>query len=139
MSTVEQFAGEQSDLVLLSLVRSNNTGAIGMLGVDSRVADALSRARFGLYIVGNAALLGAESTLWESVLRLLKQERGVCMHVVCARARVCVCMHVHVHVCACAGVCMCMHSACTAHAVRSSTPVVCMCGCNRVAAHAKCM
>ena len=50
-----------------------------MLGVDSRVADALSRARFGLYIVGNASLLGAESALWESVLRLLKQERAACM------------------------------------------------------------
>jgi superfamily I DNA and/or RNA helicase len=79
VSTVEQFAGEQSDLVLLSLVRSNETGAIGMLGVDSRVADALSRARFGLYIVGNASLLGAESALWESVLRLLKQARAACM------------------------------------------------------------
>jgi len=55
-------------------VRSNDTGAIGILGVDSRVADALSRARFGLYIVGNASLLGAESVLWESVLRLLKQD-----------------------------------------------------------------
>ena len=74
MSTIEQFAGEQSDLVLLSLVRSNDTQAIGMLGVDSRVADALSRARFGLYIVGNANLLGAESALWESIVRLLKQE-----------------------------------------------------------------
>ena len=79
VSTIEQFAGEQSDLVLLSLVRSNDTGAIGILGVDSRVADALSRARFGLYIVGNASLLGAESVLWESVLRLLKQERAACM------------------------------------------------------------
>eukprot|EP00908_Phaeocystis_cordata_P026120 Transcript_8592.p1 GENE.Transcript_8592~~Transcript_8592.p1 ORF type:complete len:751 (-),score=399.68 Transcript_8592:248-2416(-) len=77
VTTVEQFAGEQADIVLLSLVRSNGDKEIGSLSVDSRVADALSRARYGLYIVGNAKLLGAESTLWESVVRLLKQDGAI--------------------------------------------------------------
>ena len=77
VTTVEQYRGEQNDLVLLSLVRSNADGAIGMLSVEHRVGDALSRARHGLYIVGNANLLGAESKLWESVLRTLKRDDAV--------------------------------------------------------------
>jgi len=76
VTTVEQFAGEQADIVLLSLVRSNDK-EIGMLSVDSRVADALSRARYGMYIVGNAKLLGAASALWESIFRMLKQDNAI--------------------------------------------------------------
>ena len=77
VASVEQYQGEQNDLVLLSLVRSNADGAIGMLSVEHRVGDALSRARHGLYIVGNASLLGAESKLWESVLRTLKRDDAI--------------------------------------------------------------
>jgi len=77
VSGVEQYQGESNDIVLLSLVRSNEQRQIGMLSVEHRVADALSRARHGLYIVGNASLLGAESKLWESVLRVLKRDDAI--------------------------------------------------------------
>ena len=54
VTTVEQFAGEQADIVLLSLVRSNEQGKLGFTAVDNRVCVALSRARHGFYIAGNA-------------------------------------------------------------------------------------
>jgi len=72
LRSVDEYQGEEADIVLLSLVRSNADGSIGFLGVDNRVCVALSRARIGLYIVGNGALLRAKRPLWESVLRTLE-------------------------------------------------------------------
>ena len=46
--TVDNFQGEENDIIILSLVRSNNNGNIGFLGIDNRVNVALSRARNGL-------------------------------------------------------------------------------------------
>jgi hypothetical protein len=78
-SSIDAFRGEQSDVVLLSLVRSQPTAAaasaweLGALGSETRVAMALSRARRGLFIVGNAEALAAESSLWAAVVRVLRE------------------------------------------------------------------
>jgi len=74
---IDQYHGEENDIVLLSLVRSNDSKSIGGLGVDSRVAVALSRARLGLYMIGNAEILQSESKLWATVLRRLEQDEAV--------------------------------------------------------------
>ncbi|KAK5164997.1 hypothetical protein LTR04_001607 [Oleoguttula sp. CCFEE 6159] len=50
--TVDSYQGEENDVVLLSLVRSNSEGKIGFLSVENRVCVALSRAQRGLYIFG---------------------------------------------------------------------------------------
>ena len=72
--TVDSYQGEENEVVILSLVRSNTEGKIGFIGVDNRVCVALSRARRGFYIFGNAQLLCGESWLWSQVVTLLAND-----------------------------------------------------------------
>ena len=53
VSTVDKFQGEQNDYIILSLVR---TKSVGYLRDIKRLTVALSRARLGLYIIGNKEL-----------------------------------------------------------------------------------
>lgn len=55
--TVDNFQGEENEIILLSLVRSNESNRIGFLEISNRVCVALSRARLGMYIFGNAECL----------------------------------------------------------------------------------
>jgi len=52
--TVDNYQGEENDIIILSLVRSNNKNSIGYLKVSNRVCVALSRAKHGMYIFGNS-------------------------------------------------------------------------------------
>ncbi|KAJ5672897.1 ATP binding protein [Penicillium longicatenatum] len=69
--TVDSYQGEENDIVLVSLVRSNSSQTIGFLGVDNRVCVALSRAKRGLFLFGNAELLFSSSPLWTKVLKIM--------------------------------------------------------------------
>ncbi|KAL5386844.1 hypothetical protein DPSP01_003862 [Paraphaeosphaeria sporulosa] len=69
--TVDSYQGEENDIVLLSLVRSPKDGNIGFLSVDNRVCVALSRARRGFYLFGNAEKLVCGSETWEAVVKIL--------------------------------------------------------------------
>ncbi|KAG0030936.1 NFX1-type zinc finger-containing protein 1 [Podila clonocystis] len=69
VSTVDGFQGEENEIILLSLVRSNSSNSIGFLKTSNRVCVGLSRAKKGLYIVGNGKLLMEQSRLWESIIR----------------------------------------------------------------------
>ncbi|PVD21342.1 hypothetical protein C0Q70_19515 [Pomacea canaliculata] len=53
VTAVDNYQGEENDIIILSLVRSNEEGNVGFLGTDNRVCVALSRARDGLYAIGN--------------------------------------------------------------------------------------
>lgn len=53
VQTVDNYQGEENDIIILSLVRSNMQGKIGFIGIDNRICVALSRARIGLYVFGN--------------------------------------------------------------------------------------
>lgn len=53
ISILDNYQGEENDIILLSLVRSNKEGKIGFLDKDNRVCVALSRAKKGLYLIGN--------------------------------------------------------------------------------------
>ena len=53
VSSVDNYQGEECDIVLLSLVRSNKKGEIGFLRNFNRVCVAFSRAKIGFYILGN--------------------------------------------------------------------------------------
>nr|POF07036.1 helicase required for rnai-mediated heterochromatin assembly 1 [Quercus suber] len=68
--TVDSYQGEENEIVLLSLVRSNAQGSIGFSGIDNRICVALSRARRGFYIFGNGELLQRVQT-WRTVLRIM--------------------------------------------------------------------
>ncbi|KAF4737527.1 hypothetical protein FOZ62_002321 [Perkinsus olseni] len=55
--TIDEYQGEENKVTILSLVRSNGNGKIGFIGIENRVIVALSRARKGLYIIGNVEMI----------------------------------------------------------------------------------
>mmetsp|Transcript_39334 Transcript_39334/g.60124 ORF Transcript_39334/g.60124 Transcript_39334/m.60124 type:complete len:222 (-) Transcript_39334:1723-2388(-) len=57
VQTVDNFQGEENDIIILSLVRNNPENNIGFLKISNRVNVALSRARWGLFIFGNSKCL----------------------------------------------------------------------------------
>ncbi len=59
VSTIDGFQGQECDVVYLSLVRSNERGAIGFLSDYRRMNVAMTRARRKLVVVGNSATIGA--------------------------------------------------------------------------------
>lgn len=72
--TVDSYQGEENEIVVLSLVRSSEQNGIGFLKVENRVCVALSRARRGFYMFGNAEHLASESPLWMKVIRIMGGE-----------------------------------------------------------------
>ncbi|CAF0839837.1 unnamed protein product [Brachionus calyciflorus] len=72
VSTVDNFQGEENDIILLSLVRSNSNGKIGFLNIHNRVCVALSRARKGFYCIGNLDFIASHSDKWSSIIEHLK-------------------------------------------------------------------
>ncbi|KAI9244164.1 AAA domain-containing protein, partial [Sporodiniella umbellata] len=78
ISSVDGYQGEENKIIILSLVRSNTSGQIGFLKAANRVCVALSRAKHGMYILGNANLLCDKSELWNEIVVNL-EERPVKM------------------------------------------------------------
>jgi len=56
-SSIDNYQGEEADIVVASLVRSNSRGMIGFLKEEQRVNVLMSRARLGMFLVGSAATL----------------------------------------------------------------------------------
>ena len=74
---VDNFQGEENDIILLSLVRSNSEGRIGFLGESNRICVALSRARQGFYCIGNFNLLTSQCKLWKEICDDLKTKEAI--------------------------------------------------------------
>ena len=87
VSTVDNYQGEENDIILLSLVRCNPQGSIGFLSTSNRVCVALSRARHGLYCIGNLTQLRAKSELWRQILTYVQNEGllGTTLSLFCQR------------------------------------------------------
>lgn len=86
--TVDSFQGEENEVVLLSLVRSNPNNNIGFLDVENRVCVALSRARRGFYLFGNAESLCKSSMLWWNVIQAMAKDPcrvGFHLHLTCKK------------------------------------------------------
>lgn len=77
VAVLDAYQGEESDIVLLSLVRSNKNGDIGFLAEENRIAVLLSRAKRGFYIAGNMKCLSKGSKHWEQVLEILQSKDAV--------------------------------------------------------------
>jgi predicted DNA helicase len=70
VNSVDGFQGQERDVVIISLVRSNDTGEIGFLKELRRMNVAMTRARMKLMIIGNVATLSHHAfyrKLWEWV------------------------------------------------------------------------
>ena len=57
INTVDGFQGQERDVILISLVRANDTGQIGFLRDLRRMNVAITRARMKLFILGDAPTL----------------------------------------------------------------------------------
>ncbi len=77
ITAVDDYQGEENDIILLSLVRSNSEGRIGFLKVENRICVALSRARKGLYLCGNMNNLSSQSNLWNKIHSDLKTQDAI--------------------------------------------------------------
>jgi hypothetical protein len=73
VATVDNYQGEESDIVLISLVRSNENGDIGFMKEPQRVNVMLSRARHAMIIVGNSETLcrSRGKQVWQPILNYL--------------------------------------------------------------------
>ncbi|SMR53254.1 unnamed protein product [Zymoseptoria tritici ST99CH_1E4] len=73
LATVDNFQGEESLVVLVSLVRSNVNNAPGFLRTPNRINVLLSRAQHGMYILGNTNT--TESVpMWQAVTEILQND-----------------------------------------------------------------
>ena len=57
VNTVDGFQGQERDIIVISLVRSNDEGQIGFLRALRRMNVAITRARMKLIIMGNASTM----------------------------------------------------------------------------------
>ena len=73
ISSVDNFQGEESDIIILSLVRSNKDGKIGFLNIPNRVCVALSRAKKAMYCIGNITMMAETNKLWNKIKNHLHQ------------------------------------------------------------------
>ncbi len=87
---MDSFQGEERDVIIVSLVRSNSKGKLGFLADDHRKGVLLSRARISLFLVGNRETLKSAEN-WDGTLRRLMQRDRVRMElpVYCTTHRVC--------------------------------------------------
>jgi ATP-dependent RNA/DNA helicase IGHMBP2 len=59
-STIDSFQGQEADVIILSLVRSNPNQKIGFLNDYRRMNVAMTRARKELYIIGDSGTVGVD-------------------------------------------------------------------------------
>lgn len=71
--TVDQYQGEECNIVILSLVRSNERGDSGFVKIKNRINVAISRARNAMYLVGNSDLLRKANPIWENMFKILSE------------------------------------------------------------------
>lgn len=80
ISTIDNYQGEESDIVVASLTRSNDTGDIGFMYQPERLNVLISRARNCLVLIGNMetfmkARRGKET--WLPFFELLKRQKNL--------------------------------------------------------------
>ncbi|KAK6530663.1 hypothetical protein TWF281_007502 [Arthrobotrys megalospora] len=67
IATIDNFQGEEADVVIISLVRSNKEHQCGFLKTSNRINVLLSRAKWGMYIIGDANTAGSVP-MWSNVI-----------------------------------------------------------------------
>ena len=68
LNTVDAFQGREKDIIIISCVRADAEGGIGFLKDTRRLNVAITRARYGLFIVGKADTLRKDGN-WASLIQ----------------------------------------------------------------------
>ncbi|THW38616.1 hypothetical protein D6D22_06660 [Aureobasidium pullulans] len=86
IATVDNFQGEEAEVVVISLVRSNKEQKCGFLRTSNRINVLLSRAKNGMFIIGNSATT-QHIPMWTEVLQLLQMNGnfGDALELACPR------------------------------------------------------
>ncbi|KAL9937163.1 hypothetical protein V8E36_003572 [Tilletia maclaganii] len=84
LATIDSVQGEEAKIVIVSLVRNEGpesqngkAAGIGFLKTTNRAYVALSRARDGLYVFGNAHQLRSHSSFWAGVLDVFEKQKAI--------------------------------------------------------------
>jgi hypothetical protein len=74
--TIDNFQGDESNIIIFSAVRSNEKNSTGFLSIRNRINVACSRARNGFYILGNAKLL-SKVDQWRRIIEDFKRKERI--------------------------------------------------------------
>ncbi|KAG0254458.1 hypothetical protein DFQ27_006824 [Actinomortierella ambigua] len=85
LRTIDNYQGEEADIIIISLVRSDtredeavSSSTIGFLKSPNRTNVLLSRARHGMYLIGNAALMDQpQNGIWPDIMAEFIQTRRI--------------------------------------------------------------
>jgi predicted DNA helicase len=72
ISTIDSFQGQEKEIIILSLVRSNDDGEIGFLKDYRRMNVAITRAKEQLFVIGDSATIGGD-TFYNSFLTYIEK------------------------------------------------------------------
>lgn len=79
IASVDNFQGEEAKVIVISLVRSNDERKCGFLKTSNRINVLLSRARDGMYIIGNTNT-ARSVPMWDKVVTILEKNGNVGQH-----------------------------------------------------------
>lgn len=74
LNTVDAFQGREKNFVIMSTVRSNTTNSIGFLADIRRMNVAITRAKYGLYIIGNSRTLNS-NPIWRKLIGFARKNK----------------------------------------------------------------
>ena len=77
IDNVDAFQGLEYDLVILSLVRTNQRGSVGFASRSCRINVAVTRARFGLIVVGDGSFWYRNSVDLRSMIKHYMTEQCI--------------------------------------------------------------
>lgn len=76
IATVDNFQGEESKIIIISLVRSNKEKKVGFLKTTNRINVLHSRAQHGMYLIGNTDTY-SNISMWSKVIGMLEATDSV--------------------------------------------------------------
>ncbi|EFY85817.1 NF-X1 finger and helicase domain protein, putative [Metarhizium acridum CQMa 102] len=76
IATVDNFQGEEAEIIVVSLVRSNTQNRCGFLSTPNRINVLLSRAKHGMYIIGNSNTYRSVP-MWNDVINIMDAQGNI--------------------------------------------------------------